>query len=203
MLILFGLYGRESKVDAMKAKRVLLLGGTGAMSRNLSTILAKQGFEVFVTSRRYQNDSQGIKYLQRNAHDKAFLAHVLEIPWSAIVDFMLYGDTEEFRERVDLLLSATAQYVFFRSSRVYADSRESITEKSHRLLDVSNDRKGSTPVLEALRKEFTKFLEAPDFLDMYNVELAAENDRIAGEFKPLSELRRGGALWLTTFPIVA
>jgi hypothetical protein len=53
---------------------------------------------------------------------------------------MIYT-TQSFKERVNFLLDATSQYVFFSSSRVYADSEIPITEDSSRLLDVSQDKK--------------------------------------------------------------
>ncbi len=52
---------------------------------------------------------------------------------------MIYT-TDEFRQRVDLLLNSAEQYIYFSSSRVYADSKILITENSPRLLDVCEDK---------------------------------------------------------------
>lgn len=118
--------------------KILLLGGTGAMGVHLKDILASRGDDVFITSRRRRSDEQHIHYIQGNAHDIVFLHFVLKQGWDAIVDFMVYS-TDEFKQRVPLLLSATHQYIFISSSRVYAESEKPITETSPRLLDVLDD----------------------------------------------------------------
>lgn len=124
-----------------KVSYILLLGGTGAMGKNLVNVLEQQdGLRVVVTSRQKKQDTETTEYRQGNAHDTEWLWHILqEREWDAIVDFMIYT-TEEFRSRVELLLGATKQYVYISSARVYADSgNKPITEDSPRLLDVCND----------------------------------------------------------------
>jgi nucleoside-diphosphate-sugar epimerase len=79
-----------------------------------------------------------LKYIKGNAHEIDFLHVILKNYWDVIVDFMVYS-TSSFRERIDLLLRATSQYIFLSSARIYADSELLITEKSLRLLDVSHD----------------------------------------------------------------
>ena len=59
-------------------------------------------------------------------------------PWDVIIDFMVYT-TEEFSERINILLCAAKQYIFLSSARVYADSKEPNKETTPRLLDVSTD----------------------------------------------------------------
>lgn len=120
-------------------KSILLLGGTGAMGNHLVQILNDGNHNVFVTSRRHRQNRSGVTYIQGNAHDEDFLNSVLaKVEWDVIVDFMIYG-TDEFSCRVNKLLKACKQYVFLSSSRVYADSKEPITEQSPRLLDVCKD----------------------------------------------------------------
>lgn len=119
--------------------KILVLGGTGAMGVDLVKILARRGDEVTVTSRsERKSEFENVKYIQGNAHDTAFLKALLNEGFDAIVDFMVYN-TEEFKVRRDLLLNATHQYLFLSSSRVYADSKRSITEDSPRLLDLTAD----------------------------------------------------------------
>ena len=119
--------------------KILVLGGTGAMGVGLVRILGERGEEIIVTS-RFDRESEliNIKYVKGNAHDTAFLQSLLTKKYDAIVDFMVYN-TEEFKVKRDLLLGATNQYIFLSSSRVYADSKTSITEESPRLLDVTTD----------------------------------------------------------------
>lgn len=117
---------------------ILVMGGTGAMGKHLVPLLAEQNHSVYVTSRKKYEDSKNIFYLKGDARNLDFLIPILNKKWDCIVDFMIYS-TEEFKNRHELLLSSTNQYVFFSSSRVYADSKTPITENSPRLLDVCKD----------------------------------------------------------------
>ena len=119
--------------------KILVLGGTGAMGVDLVKILAERGENVTVTSRsERKSEFDNVKYIKGDAHDMTFLQSLLNEKFDAIVDFMVYN-TEEFRLRRDMLLSATNQYLFLSSSRVYADSETPITENSPRLLDATTD----------------------------------------------------------------
>lgn len=117
---------------------ILILGGTGAIGAHLAAVLVDHGV-VTVTSRSDRDNTGGIKYLKGDAKDLVFLDEVLQSDWDAIVDFMIYS-TEEFKERVEKLLSSTNQYVFISSSRVYAESDSLIDEDSPRLLDSLDDK---------------------------------------------------------------
>ena len=118
---------------------ILLLGGTGAMGESVANILSKKEIKLLVTSRQFKQDGEYIKYAQGNALDIDFLSSVLEEKkWDCIIDFMVYSELG-FKDRIDLLLSSTKQYVFISSARVYANSEESITETSSRLIDTSDD----------------------------------------------------------------
>ncbi len=118
--------------------RVLLLGGTGAMGVYLRDILAKNGHDVYITTRKYRQDEGRIRYIQGNARDLPFTKRILsEIEPDAIVDFMVYG-SEEFASRCETLLKGTQHYLFLSSYRVFNDDKI-ITEKSPRLLDTIHD----------------------------------------------------------------
>ena len=97
--------------------------------------------QVYVTSRVARTSTIAtLHYIQGDGLDDMFLSTVLEeySPFDAIVDFMIYS-TEALKKRLPLLLTATKQYVYLSSSRVYAGSEEPLTENSPRLLDVSSD----------------------------------------------------------------
>lgn len=118
--------------------RVLLLGGTGAMGVYLRDILAKNGHDVYITTRKYRQDEGRIRYIQGNAHDLSFTKRILsEIEPDAIVDFMVYG-SEEFALRHKTLLMGSKHYLFLSSYRVFNDDKI-ITEESPRLLDTIHD----------------------------------------------------------------
>ena len=118
--------------------KVLVLGGTGAIGTHVVRQLADDGHSVVVTSRSDRRGENNISYRQGNARDIDFVKGLLQERWDAIVDFMVYT-TEEFEERAELILSSTKQYLFLSSARVFANSETPITEKSNRLLDVSDD----------------------------------------------------------------
>lgn len=120
--------------------RILAFGGTGAMGVPLVNILANQGHDVYVTSRSRRNNRSDVTYLQGDAqNDFEFVKEVLRDKYDAIVDFMVYS-SEELKRRISFYLTHTEQYVFFSSSRVYAQSSTPLTESSPRLLDVSQDQ---------------------------------------------------------------
>lgn len=110
------------------------------MGTPLTQLLAQQGHQVYVTSRKARHsDDPHIHYLQGNAQEDTFLSEVLQgRHFDVIVDYMAYS-TARFQARYKLLLAATDQYVFTSSARVFAPSDESLTEDSPRLLDVCKD----------------------------------------------------------------
>lgn len=124
----------------MNTRKILILGGTGAMGTHLVDLLSQQGCELVVTSRSRSATAEKVRYLRGDAHDPRFLDPILvSEQWSAIIDFMVYS-TAGFKTRVQSLLDATAQYIFLSSSRVYAESSTPLTENSPRLLDVCTDQ---------------------------------------------------------------
>jgi nucleoside-diphosphate-sugar epimerase len=118
--------------------KVLVLGGTGAIGTHLVDNLVQKRINTSVTSRSQRESGKNLLYLHGNAKNIQFIEKILGEQWDAIVDFMVYKTTE-FKERVDLFLNSTLQYVFLSSARVYADSTEPLKEDSERLLDVSED----------------------------------------------------------------
>lgn len=139
-------------------KTVLILGGTGAMGKHLVSILNDMGgFNIIVTSRQHHDNFDNVTYLKGSAKEHDFIVPVAKIRrWDAIVDFMVYGTTEEFIEHSNWFLQSTRQYVYISSSRVYADYDGPITEDCPRLLDVCTDEKFmrlNTYALEKARDE--------------------------------------------------
>lgn len=119
-------------------RKALLLGGTGAMGTYLADILSDDGWQVTVTTRsRRATTRNNVAYVTGNAQNEDFLRDVLESGWDVVVDFMVW-QTTAFRDVCGLLLKSASQYVFVSSYRVFADS-EVISERSPRLLDVSED----------------------------------------------------------------
>lgn len=117
---------------------VLVLGGTGAMGVPLVELLSQRGDNVYVTTRSQKASHGNVTYIYGNAKEQSFFDKLMTRGYDAIVDFMVYG-TEELHQRLECLLEHTAQYLFFSSSRCYAESCAPITEDSARLVDVCKD----------------------------------------------------------------
>lgn len=106
----------------------------------LVNILAAHGDDVTVTSRSKRDNAVHVTYKWGNAQeDFGFTKVILKEHWDVIVDFLVYG-TAELKKRIPVYLASTEQYVFFSSSRVYAESEQPLTEVSPRLLDVCTDQ---------------------------------------------------------------
>ncbi len=110
------------------------------MGTPLVELLADQGNDVWVTSRKSREYSRGnIHCIVGNAHEMAFISVVLKDRYDVLIDFMNYR-LPELQERLDLILNSVGQYIFLSSCRVYAESKTPITEKTPRLLYVCKDK---------------------------------------------------------------
>lgn len=118
---------------------ILVLGGTGAMGVPLVNLLTSRGDNVFVTTRSPKKDSNAVTYLIGNAKEESFFLELMRIHYDAIIDFMVYS-TDELAKRLPTLLAQTDQYIFFSSSRCYANVEGLIREDSPRLVDICNDQ---------------------------------------------------------------
>ena len=151
-------------------KKVLLLGGTGAIGKSLVNYLNTEEMEVYVTTRKNIQDKENIKYIPGNAHEIDFLKKILfEHEFDVIVDFMLYS-YEELKRKIELFLENTKQYIFISSARVYSNLDENICENTKRLLDVCEDKEylmeeEYAPVVVDLDGEQFEIIETLEFED--------------------------------------
>ena len=122
------------------SKKILLLGGTGAMGVYLRKFLENErDTQVYITSRSKYNSYKNVHFLCGNAHDLNFLEIVLsDVKPDVIVDFMVWN-TEQFKLASHILLENTKHYLFLSSYRVFAEQNP-LTEKSPKLLDVCDDK---------------------------------------------------------------
>lgn len=122
--------------------KILVLGGTGAMGAPVVQVLADRNNHIIVTTRQNKkSQDKNIQFVQGDAHNLDFVRGLLDKPYDAVIDFMIYTP-DEFLVFSKLYMEKTQQYVFLSSARVYADSPEArITEETPRLLDVTKDER--------------------------------------------------------------
>lgn len=120
-------------------KKVLVLGGTGAMGSYLVPKLAEDGcmVDVLVRSSRI-SDNPNVRYLKGNGKDKAFVNEVLKNGYDGIVDFIIYHD-RPFEDCAPALLENTGHYIYLSSYRAFDDKEHPIVESSPKLLHSSDD----------------------------------------------------------------
>ena len=74
---------------------ILVLGGTGAMGAPVVQILADQNNHVVVTTRQNKKShNKNIQFVQGDAHDLNFVMGLLDKPYDAVIDFMIYTPDE-------------------------------------------------------------------------------------------------------------
>lgn len=123
----------------MGRKKVLVLGGTGAMGRYLVPELLAFGYPVDVVSLDdMSSDNPMLHYIKGNTKENGFLEEIIKKQYDGIVDFMTYS-AEDFQKVYKLFLENTGHYIFLSSCRIFADAPP-ITENSPKLLDVSEDK---------------------------------------------------------------
>lgn len=149
-------------------RKILLLGGTGAMGVYLCERLS-QSASVFVTTRRPRPTGEcgatsGVSFIVGNAKNLDFVKKVIvDVRPDAIIDFMTYT-TEEFRSRAELLVRGCSHYVFLSTYRVF-DGVVPLTERSPRLLDSSTDEEylatDEYAITKARQEDILRSLDIP------------------------------------------
>ncbi len=122
-------------------KKVLVLGGTGAMGIYLVPELIKMGYAVdSVSLDEKESDNENLRYLKANAMDDEYIAELLKNGYDVIVDFMIYSYPRKiFAPRMEMFLKNTKHYFYFSTYRIYANEEVPIKESSPRLLDAATD----------------------------------------------------------------
>lgn len=123
-------------------KKILLLGGTGAIGRALvDTLKEENEVEIYVTSRKGHESKDNIFYFEGDAHNLVFLNSVINRIHNidVIVDFMVWN-TSDFLNIFKTILNNCGRYIYLSSARVYDNSEELIKEDSKKLYDTKKDR---------------------------------------------------------------
>ena len=121
-------------------KKILVLGGTGAMGVYLVPKLIERGYAVDVASLdSVESTTPNLRYFTGNCLDVEYVSELLKNGYDGIVDFMVY-DQDKFKERHKMFLDNTSHYIYLSTYRIYANEEHPIKETSPRLLDVSADK---------------------------------------------------------------
>lgn len=123
-------------------KKILLLGGTGAIGKSLIKLFTEYNdVDIYITSRKERDSSSSIHYLIGDAHDIDFLNHIFVTirDIDCIVDFMVW-DTALFMKIYTILLDNCKRYIYISSARVYAYSEKLISEESESLFGINKEK---------------------------------------------------------------
>lgn len=117
--------------------KVLILGGTGTISYDVTNRFVENGHEVFLINRGSRNDiaSERVHYFRGDVFNNDFLREILENTWfDVIVDFLMFN-ADQMAQRLPILSDKCEQYIFISSATVYQNTNERITES----VPISND----------------------------------------------------------------
>ena len=120
-------------------KKVLVLGGTGAIGTYLVEKLADRSYDVTVISLEDATSSRpNLHFRKANALDKTVVTTLLAEHFDGVIDLMIYW-APPFSDFADLYLQNTAHYIYLSSYRVFADEEHPVVESSPQLLDTAQD----------------------------------------------------------------
>lgn len=142
-------------------KKILVVGGTGAMGVYLVPELLGSGYCVDVISEDdCISDNPGLKYIKTDAKNIKTVSEILKNEYDAVVDFMVYNKKEEYEAFLPLYLRNTMHYIFLSTYRVYADEEHPIRETSPRIYDITESKEllesGDYCIYKAEAEDFLK-----------------------------------------------
>lgn len=101
--------------------KILLIGGTGTISTDISALLLQQGHQLYLLNRGSQNSllPQGAQQIIGDIHDEAAVKTSLAShQFDVVADFIAYT-LEDVQRDVRLFEGKTKQYVFISSASAY------------------------------------------------------------------------------------
>ena len=117
------------------AKKVLILGATGAMGQYLTPMLAELGYDVDAVSLDdMTSEKPNLRYIKANAKDKATFKQLLSNNYDGMVDFMIYP-TADLPYYVPFALKNVGHYIYLSSYRAYDNKEHPVRESSPLLCD--------------------------------------------------------------------
>ena len=121
-------------------KKVLLIAGGGTLGSYVSEELLNKGYEVSVVCLEKKESTRAqLTYLRENATIDNLRKLFNKDHYDGVINFLHYTEVEAYIPYHKLLTENTDHLLFLSSYRVYADSKERITENTPLLLDTITD----------------------------------------------------------------
>lgn len=148
----------------MDNKKVLLIGGTGAMGYYASRELARLGYSVDVITLEKCENTDNIQYYTQRAEFSVMKEFLSGRRYKTIVDF-IYHTSENVKSYLELLAEHTEQIIFLSSYRVYADKMHPIKEDAPQLVDFYSKEEMINTKQEYpyIKSECEKIIRSSDF----------------------------------------
>lgn len=123
--------------------KVLFIGGTGRLSKDVADLALKNGFDVFLLTRGskerkiFVNDRYHMIYADIRNPESAKKA-LTEFSFDVVIDFLTFN-SNQLKTTLEIIESKYKQYIFISSATVYKKSREDeiISEET---TAIGNDR---------------------------------------------------------------
>lgn len=118
-------------------RNVLLIAGGGTLGSNTARELLKNGESVDIICLEDNiSDNEKLRFFKHLATYEYLEKFLHGVRYDAVVNFVHYTDTEEYKRVHKLICEHTDQLVFLSSYRVYADEKHPITEDAPQLYGV-------------------------------------------------------------------
>jgi nucleoside-diphosphate-sugar epimerase len=98
--------------------KILLVGGTGIISRACAELALARGMDVTLLNRGGRELVPGARVIRGDIHDAGTASLLRDERWDAVVDFIAFK-AEEIAQRHALFQDRTEQYVFISSASTY------------------------------------------------------------------------------------
>lgn len=116
-----------------KTAKVIILGGTGIIGRELSSVLLKRGCDVFAISRHSdESSSSGVQYITADVRDTVALKSKLaNYSFDVVIDLLSFNEAQ-LTDMLGVVKDKCSQYIFVSSATVYEGgvSESGITEET-------------------------------------------------------------------------
>ena len=112
--------------------KVLLIGGTGTLSRDTTDLCIQRGYDVYLFNRGHHNtaSAENLHYIIGNINDVENAKNaVADYSFDVVVDYLTF-DVETLKKRIAVFSGKTKQFVFISSATVFPPQDAVISEKS-------------------------------------------------------------------------